>query len=919
MASLPSETASASTAATGNGRSDVEGGAGGSREEVFPGFSTVDDFAKKALGKLMLATRAANELPAGGDDYDFYSSYEGFRHFCNSQGDRLLRNIRQLAGQQGVKGSQIGISRTLELEDRMDALIETNDTLLESVGALLDEAAGVSKPHQTFPPDPVKPQLVVTSWNQKKADEKMQKSKNFRLMHAKNITRPQLKFRDKVDNSNTPFIPIISHKPNALKPLSEALELEKKSTEQDGAKPSKQDEETQTDLYPHPYQYELDHFEPDPTQLEPVENPSYLPLEATPLTLVNDSKTLGELLQDLKKVKEFAVDLEHHSYRSYQGFTCLMQISTADQDYIVDTLELRSDLHILNDVFTDPKIVKVLHGANMDILWLQRDLGLYVVNMFDTGQASRTLGFPHHGLATLLARYCQVEADKQYQLADWRIRPLPEEMLHYAREDTHYLLYIYHEMKNELIRRGNETSNLLRAVLDSSTRICLQRYEKPLFNSGSHIAALKKNRKVFNKKQLYAFKKLFAWRDSVARQEDESTGYVLPLHMMYQIAEILPKDQGGVLACCNPVPPLIKQNINEIHHFIMEARGMHAPKAKESEVFVSKTNTFSAPLLDPLDSLLHCPHDDVHDEGQRSLDKSKPGPPVTASSTSALLPEGTTPSHPPVSLATPTITLFDVPESDASQSEMTAAQKKVQAMKASFANPFEMYMLLSKPRQISPNILEADKITVNDKTKASQQSSSVQPLSVWIMKRATKRPKPEKEEPETYETRVVFNPDAAKKKKEENKKEEGPGRSSELPLPVRQMGGKQSKKRKHSDNPTGETPRPKKDRRGEHAERRGAEKHGRGEDKRHHRAESREQGDQWAESRGERDQWAESRGERGERRVTPYDYSQADYTVFQESRRSRGRGRGHRDQRGRGRGQFKVRVYLFVCLFILRI
>ena len=47
-------------------------------------------------------------------------------------------------------------------------------------------------------------------------------------------------------------------------------------------------------------------------------------------------------------------------------------------------------------------------------------------------------------------------------------------MLRYAREDTHYLLYIYHVMRTELIRRGNDQQNLLRAVLDQSTRICLQ-------------------------------------------------------------------------------------------------------------------------------------------------------------------------------------------------------------------------------------------------------------------------------------------------------------------------------------------------------------------------------------------------------------------------------------------------------------
>jgi len=32
-------------------------------------------------------------------------------------------------------------------------------------------------------------------------------------------------------------------------------------------------------------------------------------------------------------------------------------------------------------------------------------------------------------------------------MADWRIRPIPAEMLKYAREDTHYLLFIYDKMR----------------------------------------------------------------------------------------------------------------------------------------------------------------------------------------------------------------------------------------------------------------------------------------------------------------------------------------------------------------------------------------------------------------------------------------------------------------------------------------
>lgn len=74
--------------------------------------------------------------------------------------------------------------------------------------------------------------------------------------------------------------------------------------------------------------------------------------------------------------------------------------------------------------------------------------------MFDTGQASRVLEYPKHSLAYSLMFHCGVNADKQYQTADWRIRPLTPEMLNYAREDTHYLLNIYDRMKNALIERS---------------------------------------------------------------------------------------------------------------------------------------------------------------------------------------------------------------------------------------------------------------------------------------------------------------------------------------------------------------------------------------------------------------------------------------------------------------------------------
>ena len=58
----------------------------------------------------------------------------------------------------------------------------------------------------------------------------------------------------------------------------------------------------------------------------------------------------------------------------------------------------------------------------MDIIWLQRDLGLYVVGLFDTHHASAVLGYQGRSLAFLLKKFADFDADKKYQLADWRIR-----------------------------------------------------------------------------------------------------------------------------------------------------------------------------------------------------------------------------------------------------------------------------------------------------------------------------------------------------------------------------------------------------------------------------------------------------------------------------------------------------------------
>ncbi|KAK3801382.1 hypothetical protein RRG08_059084 [Elysia crispata] len=580
---------------------------------AIPGYADVNDFSQKALQSVLKATRSSNDLPVG-DDFDFYSTYRSVRDVLDIEGQRILTLLKRLLRSQNVKGN-LSHGDSVEIDDQFDVLMDANDQILERAGSLLDEASGIRKEETKLVISSVSMNQpkASSSWN-KKVPSSGKSPVSYSLMTARNIQRPQLCFRDKIDNSNLPFKPNLRVKPNPVKPLEESLQLPDGVLLEDTEKPDFN--------YPNPYQPEMDAFAPSPQCLQRVTPQQPTPLNLTPLIMVKTEKDLLDMMEDLKTKTEVAVDLEHHSYRSFQGITCLLQISTRTHDYIVDTLELRNHLNVLNNVFTDPSIVKVLHGADSDIGWLQRDFSVYVVNIFDTGQAARVLGLSRFSLAHLLMNYCQIEADKQFQLADWRIRPLPQELINYAREDTHFLLYIYDMMKNQLLDSSNTTGNLLLSVYERSKAVAAKVFQKPIFTTRDYLELYKKSKKVFNNQQLAALRDLYAWRDGVARAEDESLGYVLPNHMLLQIAEILPRERQGVLACCNPIPPLVRQSLMEIHSMVLQAR--EVPLIKVEKRPVVQPSNLQHPKYD-VNSLFNCPHDMSHmDETVDNLEHAVP-------------------------------------------------------------------------------------------------------------------------------------------------------------------------------------------------------------------------------------------------------------------------------------------------------
>ena len=62
----------------------------------------------------------------------------------------------------------------------------------------------------------------------------------------------------------------------------------------------------------------------------------------------------------------------------------------------------------------------------------------------------------------------------------------------------------------------------------------MKRYEKELWTESSHMVLYSKNNLFYNPYQMRVFAALFAWRDRVAREEDESTRFAtIPFQFIF--------------------------------------------------------------------------------------------------------------------------------------------------------------------------------------------------------------------------------------------------------------------------------------------------------------------------------------------------------------------------------------------------
>jgi ribonuclease D len=307
-----------------------------------------------------------------------------------------------------------------------------------------------------------------------------------------------------------------------------------------------------------------------------------------PPNLIKTPAELTDLVRRLKASDRIAVDTESNSLFAYQERVCLIQFSIPGEDTLLDPLAV-GDLSPLAPVFSDPRIEKVLHAAEYDVMCLKRDFNFTFDALFDTYHAARILGWKKPGLGNILEDVFDVKLDKRFQRANWGKRPLDPEMLDYARFDTHYLIPLRDRLADEL-RAGDhwaEAQELFK-LLNQTPPAASVSDPEGFWNLG--------NAHRLNGQPAAVLRELYLWREEEAARQDRP-----PFKIVGDKGLLAVLDANPVrLDQMETISELSRRQVQRYGQALLEAtaRGRQAPKPRRT-----KTQRVDQATRDRYDSL----------------------------------------------------------------------------------------------------------------------------------------------------------------------------------------------------------------------------------------------------------------------------------------------------------------------------
>ena len=173
------------------------------------------------------------------------------------------------------------------------------------------------------------------------------------------------------------------------------------------------------------------------------------------MKLITSTGELQAACARLARHPVITVDTEFLRETTYYPLLCVVQMASAEEAVVVDTLAEGIDLEPFFALMADEKVLKVFHAARQDIEIVWHQAGIVPHPIFDTQVAAMVLGYGDSiAYDQLVERITGHRPDKTHRFTDWSRRPLTEEQMHYAVSDVTHLRDVFAALDADLKKRG---------------------------------------------------------------------------------------------------------------------------------------------------------------------------------------------------------------------------------------------------------------------------------------------------------------------------------------------------------------------------------------------------------------------------------------------------------------------------------
>lgn len=312
--------------------------------------------------------------------------------------------------------------------------------------------------------------------------------------------------------------------------------------------------------------------------------------------LVNDQTSYDQFVSENQSIDWIGLDTEFIGEKRFFTKLCLIQVSSANGNYIFDPLAFK-ETEYLDQLIADPDVVVITHAGANDYKLLYQEYGVKPQNTFDIQIAAAFLGHSYPvSFKYLVETFLNIRLAKSHTVTNWEKRPIGGGMAKYAVKDVEYLGEIYQLLYDQLEEEGR-----LSWCLDECSKYTKDEFFKkdpyPELRTNAFFQKLKHRDRVI-------YMKMLDWRLSQAIHADKPKEAILPLKTMNVLTRLFHMSDQHIKMDRRVNPRVFDLLQKRIRPYIDKSDDSYEEKLKQIKVVDYRHETTADYYIDLLCELI---------------------------------------------------------------------------------------------------------------------------------------------------------------------------------------------------------------------------------------------------------------------------------------------------------------------------